>query len=267
MNNRPGDSLRISPDRPVAAERFLCLSGFSFLAPFHQILIPLRGALRCGTVARPGCVVLVPADTGKPIRAAPRAELFRFSFGEAFREQVTVRGWGETQLALLGRFDDPQPSVLPIPTPLTVQVEEVATRIMATRHSTALARVRFEELLVLLTSLDEKPSQSPSERMDEVAEYVETHYDERLTLPGLADHCGLSPTYLSRTFRGQFGIPLFEYINGIRIRKACLLLKRSDLSVLEVAFSVGYNNVSFFNRYFRRILGTSPGEYRKHIRE
>ena len=63
----------------------------------------------------------------------------------------------------------------------------------------------------------------------------------------------MSPASFSREFKGLSGSPLFEFINKVRIHKACSLLKHSDASVTAIAMDVGYNNVSFFNRYFRRI--------------
>ena len=81
----------------------------------------------------------------------------------------------------------------------------------------------------------------------------------------ICELCNLNPTYLSRKFKEETGLNLFEYINRIRIERACRLLKQTRKTVLEIAYQVGYNNISFFNRYFRKTLGMSPGEYRKSI--
>lgn len=76
---------------------------------------------------------------------------------------------------------------------------------------------------------------------------------------------GTSSSYFSRLFRNEVGMPLFEYINRTRIRKACVMLRRADISVTQIAFDVGYNSVSFFNRYFRRIMHLTPREYRRYL--
>jgi AraC-like DNA-binding protein len=96
--------------------------------------------------------------------------------------------------------------------------------------------------------------------------YVAEHYSQEFTLDDLARLCGTAPGSLSKAFKETAGKPLFSYINDIRVEKACGLLKRTDMTVLEISFIVGYNNVSFFNRYFRRLMGTSPTEYRKMSR-
>jgi len=102
--------------------------------------------------------------------------------------------------------------------------------------------------------------------IDDVIYFVEKNFDGSYTLDELASRCALNSSYFSRAFRQQTGVPLFKFINQLRIFRACQLLKSSDLTILEIAFSVGYNNVSFFNRYFKRLKLVSPGEYRRRIR-
>ncbi len=100
-------------------------------------------------------------------------------------------------------------------------------------------------------------------RLAVVIDHIELNYDDHLDLESLARIMQTSPTHLSRVFRREVGIPLFEYVNRTRIRKACTLLRRTELPITRIAVDVGYNNVSFFNRYFRRIMRCSPREYRR----
>lgn len=104
-------------------------------------------------------------------------------------------------------------------------------------------------------------------RIKDVIYYINNNFDSQFTLNELAGKCALNPSYFSRSFKLAAGIPLFEYINRLRIEKACHLLKVSNSSIIEIAFSVGYNNVSFFNRYFKKIMNISPGEYRNRIKK
>ncbi|MCX7030500.1 MAG: AraC family transcriptional regulator [Spirochaetes bacterium] len=98
--------------------------------------------------------------------------------------------------------------------------------------------------------------------LEEVQRFLQERYADALTLPGIAARFGFNPSYFSRLFHRQAGVPLVEYINGVRIRRSCVLLKRTSLGVLEIALTVGYNNLSHFNRYFRKLVGMSPREYR-----
>lgn len=131
----------------------------------------------------------------------------------------------------------------------------------------ALAIARIVELIVVLYRAEASGGvlKAGECAMARLATYIQEHYSESLTLEGLAEQCALSPTHLSHTFRETMGRPLFAYINEVRIDRACGLLKRSSMSVVEIAYAVGYNSLSFFNRYFRRLNGLSPTEYRRNI--
>lgn len=145
----------------------------------------------------------------------------------------------------------------------------------ALRRSDYLDMVHFQlyELFLLLrregsAAVDELKRWSGSGgvwNIDRIVEYITANYDSPFSLDNLAARCGLNPSYFSRLFREKTGIPLFEYINRLRIDRASLMLKNKGHTVLEIAMAVGYNNVSFFNRYFRRLRGCSPGEFRRKM--
>jgi AraC-like DNA-binding protein len=98
----------------------------------------------------------------------------------------------------------------------------------------------------------------------QIRDDIQENYAENFSLQEMARRCGLNSSYFSRAFREAVGVPPFEFINRIRVQKACLLLKRTEMTILEIALSVGYNNISFFNRYFRKIMKMSPREYRNY---
>lgn len=130
------------------------------------------------------------------------------------------------------------------------------------------ARSLLTNALLLLyrsTLMTPELSNGDGIRLGAVLDHIELNYAEELSLRSLAELMGTSPTYFSRLFRSEVGIPLFEHINRTRIRKACVLLRSPDLSVTRIAFDVGYNSVSFFNRYFRRVMNVSPREYRRYL--
>ncbi|MBN2441437.1 MAG: helix-turn-helix transcriptional regulator [Spirochaetales bacterium] len=102
-----------------------------------------------------------------------------------------------------------------------------------------------------------------SNKIEEILSYLDTNYCQSLTLDELARENGFSTSYLSRYFKHKTGLCLFEYINKLRVRRACFLLKNTNKKIIEIAYEVGYNNISFFNRYFKKILKISPVEYRK----
>ena len=89
------------------------------------------------------------------------------------------------------------------------------------------------------------------------------HFTEPLSLPEVASHFGLSPQYFSTFFRENFGRTFTQHINSLRIEQAARLLRETDLPVMEVGFSVGFDNFSYFIKRFRSVYGVSPSHYRK----
>lgn len=95
--------------------------------------------------------------------------------------------------------------------------------------------------------------------------YVRDNLGDRITLEEVAQHAGLSQHHFSRLFRQSTGLTLTDYINRSRIEAARQLLLKADARVSEVAFEVGYQSLSQFNRSFLRITGRSPLDYRKQV--
>ena len=72
----------------------------------------------------------------------------------------------------------------------------------------------------------------------------------------------VSPTHLSEKFKHVTGVKFVDYVARIRFEKACELLRSGDLRVSEIAFAVGFQSLSQFNRVFKRLSGKSPRDYR-----
>jgi AraC-like DNA-binding protein len=92
--------------------------------------------------------------------------------------------------------------------------------------------------------------------------YVETNYPEKLRLATAARLCDLSPFQFSRNFKKEHGLTFRDFVVQVRIQRAAELMKYSSASVTEAAFVVGFNDLSYFARMFRRRLGVSPSHYR-----
>lgn len=93
--------------------------------------------------------------------------------------------------------------------------------------------------------------------------FLEANYSEKFTLRRAAQLCGLGPYQFSRVFKHEQGITFREFLIVHRLSKAIRMLEHSDVSVTEVAFSVGFNDLSYFARMFRRYLGVCPSDYRR----
>jgi AraC-like DNA-binding protein len=110
--------------------------------------------------------------------------------------------------------------------------------------------------------LQEDPHPSAS-RLERVRAYIDKHFREPLTLEALSKLAGLSPTYLCRAFRAYAGKPLFTYIQERRIQAAMLALRQSKDKVITIADRCGFNDLSHFNRCFRKFCGRTPVVYRQ----
>ena len=81
----------------------------------------------------------------------------------------------------------------------------------------------------------------------------------------MATASGLSPHHFCKVFRKSMGLNLIDYINRCRVEHAKQMLLKQDARVSEVAFEIGYQSLSQFNRSFRSITGESPTEYRRRL--
>ncbi|EKC75686.1 transcriptional regulator, AraC family, partial [human gut metagenome] len=97
--------------------------------------------------------------------------------------------------------------------------------------------------------------------------YISTHYQEDIRLASLADMVGMTPVSFSRFFRLRTGKTLSDYIIDIRLGFATRMLVDSTRTIAEVCYDCGFNNLSNFNRMFKRKKGCSPKEFRENYRK
>lgn len=94
-------------------------------------------------------------------------------------------------------------------------------------------------------------------------QYMQRYFKETLTLEIVSGQVGLNPTYFSNLFKIETGQNFSEYLIEIRILNAKDLLTDTDISIADVADSVGYGDVKYFSKLFKKVTGLSPAEYRK----
>jgi len=92
--------------------------------------------------------------------------------------------------------------------------------------------------------------------------HIHENYAEKITIDDLAKVANLSTQYFCKVFKSIFEKTAIEYINEYRIEKACLLLTQTDDKIIDVAFSVGFDNFSYFIRKFKELKGITPSAYR-----
>ncbi len=100
-------------------------------------------------------------------------------------------------------------------------------------------------------------------QLENAIEYVERNYPNNFKIADLANECHMSETHFRRVFQEKMNMTPVEYVNFVRIKKACELIDKTDISMEDVAEKVGFITPSTFNRNFRRIIGTSPYQWKK----
>lgn len=93
-------------------------------------------------------------------------------------------------------------------------------------------------------------------------DYINKHFNENISLSTLANIENYSTTYYSEWFKKKMNISLAEYIQNLRIQRAKELLGNTDLSILQIAYEVGYNYESSLTRVFKLTEGITPKKYR-----
>jgi AraC family transcriptional regulator of arabinose operon len=121
---------------------------------------------------------------------------------------------------------------------------------------------RLYEFMSLLTESGESDTGAEKRYLTMATRYIKAHYFEGITVDGLASHIGISRKYLFAIFKKRLEISPKDYIVNYRIERAEEFLLNKDLSVGNVAYSVGYPDPLNFSRMFKLKTGMSPSEYR-----
>ncbi|MEZ5477073.1 MAG: AraC family transcriptional regulator [Thiolinea sp.] len=150
---------------------------------------------------------------------------------------------------------------------------------MKIRESNGLQR--FSEFLLLLQKLAQHDhyrllssvqlqsfeDDDSLKKISEVVDYLTSHFDGAFTMADVAERFNMSSSRFSRYFRRATGNTFTDFVNQLRINRACQLLMETDQYVSTVCYSVGFNNVANFNRRFMEIKGLTPSEFRRQGQE
>lgn len=120
-----------------------------------------------------------------------------------------------------------------------------------------------EHLAIISNSLILQNENQESDTIAKARAYIEEHHDEPLSLEDAAKAVNTSVRYFCKVFKQATGFTFTDYLSRIRIEKAKNLLLNPNKRISEIAFEVGFESLSQFNRSFKRITGETPTEFRK----
>ena len=134
-----------------------------------------------------------------------------------------------------------------------------------------LKPVRAADILTCLDRLSEKhlaadggeeEGDSQNQFIKRAGAYIREHYMESISLDDMAAELGITRSYVSTLFTQHMGCGFVEYLNGVRVDRACTYLEQSYFKTYEIAYKVGFKDEKYFSKVFKKIKGVSPREYR-----
>ncbi len=183
-----------------------------------------------------------------------------FHFTPAYLERIVAAVPGTKRLGFAG----PRLPPLPALTPLLAEAE--AARETGEGEAFEELGVRIAGAVVSASAGTAPERRTPSrrdqKRVAEAVSLIELKADRPLSLAELADSTATSPYHFLRTFRHVAGMTPYQFLLRTRLHRAAVRLRTSDEAISTIAFDAGFNDLSTFNRRFRREIGAAPGAYR-----
>ncbi|MGT2957598.1 AraC family transcriptional regulator [Streptococcus bovimastitidis] len=137
------------------------------------------------------------------------------------------------------------------------------------RHFEMLLKSKLHEFMYLLyyyryvVRKNTDDTYRKNEKIRQLIDYINNNYQQNLSIDFLANYIGYSKTHFMTVFKQHTGTSCTEFVIQVRLSKACELLINSNRPVLEIANEIGFNNLSNFNRQFKRYYLLTPSQYRK----
>jgi AraC-like DNA-binding protein len=249
----------------------------------HEFRVVVSGSMRVTTAA--GVVALSPRQLLLLGPDVTRED----APGDVSRPYVVGWCWISKSLAMLGQTQYSPPAALKVG-PIArlfgrADLESIASIIFGELEGKELGwEQSVRGLLTHLSTVLVRrlrrgtvvhPSPSPMVATDtrswdavrSALQYCEANMYEPIRLSDVATAVGYSSTYLSRLVSAHLGRSLFEYVRDARMQEGRWLLKSTNMSISEIAYSMGYRDHSYFTHYFTRSMGCSPRTYRRRFRE
>lgn len=100
------------------------------------------------------------------------------------------------------------------------------------------------------------------DRLKDLLKYVETNYSDRISIADAANICGFSQSHFMKFFKNSMAVSFTDYLNDYRLTMAARLLISSSDAIVNIASETGFDNLSYFNRLFKRKYGCTPTAFR-----
>lgn len=144
---------------------------------------------------------------------------------------------------------------------------EMADKAMESMDVQMVCEILMEVIELCMGSGKVEATESIKECIHQAAAYVEAHFQDNISLSSLAEQFHVESSYFSRMFRKETGENLMVFLCRKRMEKAIEYMKTTERNLTEIAFMVGYDDYTYFNKVFKKMTGLSPREYRNSLME
>lgn len=137
----------------------------------------------------------------------------------------------------------------------TISFIMLLQKMMATKEYRLLAGTNYVNLY----------NDKDQSRMDDIFKFIFRHFKRDIPLSEIAAIAGINVHSFCRFFKSRTQKSFTHFVNELRIGYACRLLQEKEMSMMELSVKCGYNNTTHFNRFFKKIKGKTPREYKKDV--
>ena len=214
----------------------------------------------------PGDVCVTPSEAPRRLRWDEEVELLVIALDPAFLFRAARELPHPPRIELIQTHGEPDRQIQFLGLALKAELESGGSsgRLFADSLAAALAMRLLSRYNGFPLPMPEYPSGLSSSALRRVIEYIQDNLHTDLSLAELADVLQMSTTRLKFSFKQSTGLAPHQYIIKQRVERARQLLRHGDLMPSEVAILVGFYDQSHLNRHFKRLIGVSPGDYRRN---
>jgi YesN/AraC family two-component response regulator len=199
-------------------------------------------------------------DTAIPVRLGDKPVGF-LQTGQLFRKRPT-----EAQFERTARLVDEWG--VPV-SPEELREAYFGTRVVAPKQHNSIVKllaIFAQHLSMVSNQIIVQQANAELPVITRAREYIRQNQAEDLSLGMVARAVNTSTFYFCKLFKRATGLNFTDYVSRVRIEKARNLLLNPNLRISEIAYEVGFQSLTHFNRVFKRISGESPTEYRAHLK-
>lgn len=250
------DSLKSSPEKYEHAAIIVCTAGHC----------DLKVNLENYDVEAPSLITIMPGQIVEPISTSDNFSAIVIAFSKRFIDMINLPGWQQNYMTMYNNPVQPLDST---------QVNMMRLFFTVLHHAASDEENPFrlqviENMIRVfyyggISRMKQRDTSSPSYKngiVERFMELVRQHYREERLIGYYADKLCITPKYLSKVIKEHTGRSAGEWIERHVILEARAMLQSSDMTIQQISSSLNFPNQSFFGKYFKRITGVSPKQYR-----